>query len=103
MADDGSCNQLREKSYEKTVIQETFFFRLVLMAIHQKGNLLEGIEADGQREAQTEQLELGITHCIDGLQKEIGILEIAEQQQIENDAGPQECLSLPRLAQSAQD
>ncbi len=86
VADDRAGNELREEENEKAVTRKTRINDLPSISVHDPGNLLKGVEADGQRKDEAETGDVGACDRIHIQDKEIRILEESEKPHIEKNA-----------------
>ena len=84
--DDGAGDELREEGDEERVVGEAVFARLALVRVDQIGDLLEGEEGDGQRQDDGVEVEVGSGEGVEAADGEVGVFEVAEQGEVEEDA-----------------
>jgi len=82
MADDRSGDKVREQHHPQCIVGEAVARRRAAPEIDQIGDLLEGEEADAERQHDAERLVLEPQQRLDASHREVGVLEDAEQQQI---------------------
>ena len=76
-------NQLRKKGHEQSIVNKVAVSNHTLVCIHQVSNLLKSKEADSKRKNYVEEIEILLQKDIEVLDKEVGILEIAKQDNVE--------------------
>jgi hypothetical protein len=64
MVDDGAGQEVRKKSDEKRIVENTVFFGSPLIGVHQIGNLGKGKEADAERQYNMSKVEVKSTEVI---------------------------------------
>lgn len=87
MGHDRACDQLREKGNEACIVQQVVAGDLSAVRIHDKGDLLEGEETDTQRQHDVQKVKLGLEESVHIGKEEIHIFEIAQNAQIDENAG----------------
>lgn len=78
MADDGTCNQLREKNNEQCIVKEILPGHFTVRRIGEKTNLLKSEETDTQRHQHMQQRKARVEQKIDVFQKKVKIFVVAE-------------------------
>lgn len=87
--DDRTGDELREEGDEERVVGEAVFARLALVRVDQVGDLLEGEEGDRQRQDDGVEVKVGAGEGVEAADGEVGVFEVAEQAEVEDDAGDQ--------------
>jgi len=90
---DGPGNELREEGDEETVVKEAVLLGLVVIAVHEEGDLLKGEERYRQGKDNGSRLETGAEESVQVLHEEAGVLEVAEGSQVDRHAQGQEALT----------
>ena len=87
---DRTCQEGREETDIESIVEERFHrFYLLPVDIHDIGNGLEGIETDADRQEDVPRLEVAPDHLCDHPCKEIGVLEVAQQTEVNEQTGCQ--------------
>ncbi len=82
---DRAGDQMRKISNEQAVVHQIIFTRLALPGVDQKGNLGKREERDAQWQQNLSGAQPGIGQGIEIVEKEIGVLVVAEQCQVGDD------------------
>jgi hypothetical protein len=85
--DDGASDQLRKKRHEQAILQEAVFACPAGAGIDQVGDLLERVEGNRQRQDDGFEMKIRARDIIGGFRQEIGVFVIADQRQVEDNAG----------------
>jgi hypothetical protein len=80
----------REEHHEEAVFEEVVLLDLAAAGIDQIGDLLKGKEGDPERQQDVLQDEIGLEQLVGRLDEEIGVFEIAEHREIDDDAEGQQ-------------
>ena len=86
MMDNRSGDELGKESDKQGVVEKIIFFGLAMIAVHQVSDLLECEKADAQGQRDSRHRNGSTQHCVHVLHKEIRILEIPKQGDVEDDA-----------------
>src|SRR5437868_9021225 len=82
--------ELREEHHEKAVFEQIVLLDLAAAGIDQIGDLLKCEERDPERQQDVLQHKIGLKQRVGGLDEEIGVFEIAEHREIDDDAEGQQ-------------
>lgn len=82
MADDGTCNQLREKNNEQCIVKEILPGHFTVRRIGEKTDLLKSEETDTQWHQHMQQRKVRVEQQIDVFQKKVKIFVVAENSHI---------------------
>src|SRR6266852_4477489 len=82
--------QLREEGDEEAVFKKIMIGDLAAAAVDEVGDFLKDYERDTNREKHVLERKIGLQQDVGGIDQEIGIFEIAERQQVADDAKSQQ-------------
>ena len=88
IVDDRPGDELREEENEGAIFAKREGLHPPGLDVDQEGDLLEGDERDAERQNDVQQNEIGAEHVVDRAVDEVGILEEAEEGDVEQDAEP---------------
>ena len=94
MVDDWAGDQVGEEGHEQGVVDQAVVPHPRSAAVHQIGDLGEGEEADTQWQQQVEAGELAVGQRVECLDQEVGVFEVNESGDIQQDADQQEHLAV---------
>ena len=97
MVQDRPRDQVREVGDEERVVHEVVLAHLALGRVDQIGDLGKRVERDAERQDDLADRPVGAEGVVEIVDEEVGVLEIAQQQQIERDAEHEQALRPPRL------
>lgn len=86
-------DQVREIGHEQAVVDRIEFLRLAARRVDQEGDLREGEERDAQRENDRRKVVAAAGDRIDRVDEEVGVLVVAQQNQIARDTERQQVAS----------
>ena len=90
MVDDGAGDKLGEKRDEQAIVDEIRIPDFALVDVDQIGDLLKCEEGYGQWQDDVAAAKTGTRKVVDGVQEELGVLEIGDEAQVEDHADEQQ-------------
>jgi hypothetical protein len=81
---DRAGQQLREEHHEKAVFEKIVLLDLAAAGIDQIGDLLKREEGDPERQQDVLQHEIGLEQLVGRLDEEIGVLEVPEHREVDD-------------------
>src|SRR5439155_8190601 len=87
---DRAGQQLREEHHEEAVFEQIVLLDLAAAGVDQIGDLLKREERDPERQQDVLQDKIGLEQRVGGFDEEVGVFEIAEHRQIDDDTEGQQ-------------